>query len=233
VDGAGQVQKFEALLRAFTFGRGAGIRAWAIYQDIGQMQRHFGAPALQSFLGSAQLRQFFGVRDFETAKMVSSMLGQETLEFDDTLQQNQAQMRRKEMSKSILYGSDPFEAANEFRHFTQASTHRSKTFRPLMSADEILSMPEDKQILFISGKNLPPILGNKYPYFSRQAQGEMEGKYLPNPYHPPIDRLRVPAWHGHKWLRVITEPIPDSFQNFPQYCNGYWTYAEGYQPSTN
>ena len=56
VDEAGQLGRFETLLRAFTYGRGAGVRAWAIFQDAGQIVRNFGAPALQGFLGSAQMR---------------------------------------------------------------------------------------------------------------------------------------------------------------------------------
>ncbi|MCG8604018.1 type IV secretory system conjugative DNA transfer family protein, partial [bacterium] len=43
-DEAGQLGRFEALLRSFTYGRGAGIRAWAIFQDTGQIVRNFGSP---------------------------------------------------------------------------------------------------------------------------------------------------------------------------------------------
>jgi type IV secretion system protein VirD4 len=66
-DEAGQLGRFEALLKAFTYGRGAGVRAWAIFQDVGQIIRNYGQPALSGFLGSAQMRQFFGARDIETA----------------------------------------------------------------------------------------------------------------------------------------------------------------------
>lgn len=80
IDEAGQLGSFESLLRAYTFGRGAGIQTWALFQDAGQIIRNFGAPGLQGFMGSAALRQFFGVRVFQTAQMVSEMLGTETLE---------------------------------------------------------------------------------------------------------------------------------------------------------
>ena len=80
IDEAGQLGSFDALLRSFTFGRGAGVRAWALFQDAGQITRNFGPTGLQGFMGSAALRQFFGVRDYQTAQLVSSMLGQETLE---------------------------------------------------------------------------------------------------------------------------------------------------------
>jgi len=75
-------------------------------------------------------------------------------------------------------------------------------------------MPEDEQIIFISGQNIPPIKANKYPYFTRR---EMAGRYLPNPYHPPTDKVRVQGLFGKKWLRVNTVLIPQNYRLFPQY----------------
>jgi len=161
VDEAGQLGRFEALLRAFTFGRGAGIRAWAIYQDAGQIERNFGRPALQSFLGSAQMRQFFGVRDYQTAELVSNMLGDETLLYDDPLQQNAAKRQKWETAKRVMEGGDPFAAASDYAHHKRNAGHRTQQRRRLMTPDEILALPEDRQILFVSGKNLKPILANK------------------------------------------------------------------------
>ena len=165
VDEAGQLGHFEALLRAFTYGRGAGVRAWAIFQDIGQIIRNFGAPALQGFLGSAQMRQFFGVRDYQTAQLISDMLGMQTLSYDDALRQREAQRQRRQVLEQVWNGADPFEAAFEFAHHSRNAKERTKQARRLMTPDEILAMPEDRQILFISGKNLPPVYGWKYPYY--------------------------------------------------------------------
>lgn len=230
VDEAGQLGRFEALLRAFTFGRGAGIRAWAIFQDTGQIVRNFDRSALSGFLGSAQFRQFFGVRDYETAQLVSNMLGQETLPFNDDVKQSDARLRQGKIISSVLDGHDPFQAAAEYQHLQRTASHRSKQQRALVTPDEVLAMPEDKQILFIAGKNLPPIYANKYPYFSRIASRVMQGKYLPNPYHPPVDKIKVPTWYGGKWVRVITEPVPEVFADHPQYRSGQWSYLAGYKP---
>jgi len=227
VDEAGQLGRFEALLRAFTFGRGAGIRAWAIFQDVGQIVRNFGAPALQSFLGSAQTRQFFGVRDYQTAQLISEMLGSETLEFDDTLQQAEARKRKQDTLRAVIGGRDPFEAAREYAHYTYKADHKAKQARPLMSPDEILAMPEDRQIVFISGMNLKPLYLAKHPYFTRR---EMAGRYLPNPYHPPVDRVRIAGRLGARWVPVITEAVPRRFMSFPQFSSGHWSYPKGYRP---
>jgi type IV secretion system protein VirD4 len=229
VDEAGQLGRFEALLRAFTYGRGAGIRAWAIFQDVGQIARNFDQGALQGFIGSAQLRQFFGVRDYETAQLISSMLGEETLAYNDEIQQGQADLQKQDIIRGIFEGGDPFAMAHKYRHYKAANTHQTKQRRALKTPDEILLLPEEEQILFISGLDLPPILANKYPYYSRK---ELTGKYLPNPYHPPRDRIRVPAWHGSKWLNVETESVPHGFRDYPQYQDGLWSYVNGFRPRT-
>lgn len=230
VDEAGQLGKFEALLRAFTFGRGAGIRAWAIFQDTGQITRNFDRSALQGFLGSAQMRQFFGVRDLETAKLVSAMVGMETLYYDDFVRRSHANMRRKSLVNSMLAGGDLFEVAHQLKHEADVSKSRNLQQRALITPEEVLAMSEDEQILFISGKDLPPIRANKYPYFSAHAKNEMAGRYLPNPYHPPIDKVQTVTWRGTKWTKVITEPVPHSLREYPQYSSGFWSYVDGHKP---
>ncbi|HBA44253.1 MAG TPA: hypothetical protein DCZ07_14885 [Alphaproteobacteria bacterium] len=228
VDEAGQLGRFEALLRAFTFGRGAGVRAWAVFQDTGQISRNYGAPALQGFLGSAQMRQFFGVRDYQTARLVSDMLGTETLEYDDERLQDEARRQKRDAIRKMFTGDeDPFDAAREYGHYKRAEERRTKQSRPLMTPDEIMDMPEDRQILFISGKNLKPVYAAKYPYFLRR---DMAGRFLPNPYHPPIDKVKVKAWIGTRTLKVVRERVPERFVSFPQYKENMWSYVKGYKP---
>lgn len=161
------------------------------------------------------MRQFFGVRDMETAKLVSGMLGMETLSYEGTLNQSEAKMRKKEIVKSMFEGADPFEVSHQLQHLKIAAENQIKQKRELMTPGEILDMPEDEQILFISGKDLPPTLANKCPYFSGHALREMAGRYLPNPYHPPAGKVKVATWHGNKWVRIISEPVPLAFRSFP------------------
>ena len=227
VDEAGQLGNFESLLRAFTFGRGAGVKAWALFQDTGQIISNYGSAALQGFFGSAASRQFFGVRDYETAQMVSRMLGTQTLEYDDTLRQADAGRSKFNAAMRIMNGDDPFAAMYDMKHFGEASAHQTKQARPLMTPDEILAMPEDRQILFISGKNLKPIYAGRAPYFTNAGWA---GRFLPNPYHPPPDRVALPSKHGERFARVITEPVPAPYAHYPQYAGGMWSYVEGYRP---
>lgn len=227
MDEASQLGHFDALMRAVTFGRGQGISTWNFFQDVGQITRHYGKEGLQTFMGSSQLRQFFGVRDFETAKMISDMLGHETLEFDDTLQQEAARRERMNAAMAFLKGSDPMRALNNMRSYRFGEKHRSKQARLLMTPDEVMSMPENRQIAFISGKNLRPVYAHKFPYFERR---EFAGKYLANPFHPPANQVRVSTRWGPRLLRVISEPVPPAFAHLPQYEGGTWQYVEGYRP---
>ncbi|MDF1721970.1 MAG: type IV secretory system conjugative DNA transfer family protein [Minwuia sp.] len=152
-----------------------------------------------------------------------------TLEFDDTLQQNEARERKRDARRNVLRGGDPFEEGRKFAHFARASSHRTQQARALMTPEEVLAVPEDRQILFISGKNLKPIYAAKYPYYSRP---EMAGHYLPNPYRPPADQvpIRERERGRDRWRRVITAPVPARYASFPQYPEGIWSYVEGFKP---
>ncbi len=90
-------------------------------------------------------------------------------------------------------------------------------------------MPENRQILFISGLNLAPIYAAKYPYFGR---AEIAGGYMPNPYHPPVNRVRLVDRRGAKprWAPVVSERVPGRYALLPQYLSGQWSYIAGYRP---
>ena len=56
--------------------------------------------------------------------------------------------------------------------------NRGQTARPLITPDEVLSLPSDQQICFIAGER--PLLARKRPYWKRP---ELRGRYQRNPYH--------------------------------------------------
>lgn len=228
VDEAAQLGNFEALLRAYSYGRGMGLRTWSFWQDPGQIARNYGHPALSGFIGSSQCRQFFGVRDLETARLASQMLGQQTLAYDAVLEQDAARFQRARVIRDVLAGGDPLTAGHGIAHFARAAAHRTAQARALMTPDEVLNMPENEQILFISGLGLAPVRANKQPYFTRR---EMAGGYLPNPYHPPHDRVPVAGRWGRKWARVIRESVPRHLAHWPQHQSGVWSYVDGYRPT--
>lgn len=228
IDEAATLGRFESLLRGYTYGRGMGIRVWSIWQDTGQISRNYGRDALSGFIGSSQMRQFFGVRDIDTARMVSAMLGTQTLEYDAVLEQMRARLARAQIIDGVLGGDDPFTAGLQYAYQDAAASHRVKQARSLMAPDEVLSLAEEQQVLFISGLGLMPILADKYPYFTRP---EMAGAYLPNPYHPPYDRVSIATRYGRRIKPVVTERVPDEFADYPQYESGDWSFIKGHRPT--
>jgi len=216
VDEAATLGHFEALQSAFTYGRGAGLVTWAFFQDLGQIEAKFGRAGIQTFLGSAAHRQFFGVRDITTANVVSSMAGIQTLEFDDEGAQAAAHYQIMEGVQSILDGADPVQISQSLSHHGENARRRSKMRRPLITPDEVLNMADDEAISFISGKNIRPIFHNKYPYYERLKAGQ----FYPNPNHPPIDRIQVKGLWGKKYLPVRRVSVPSNLRHFPQYQNG-------------
>lgn len=228
VDEAGQLQKAQFLQRAFTYGRGAGLATTALFQSVGQVLAHYGQAGLQDFMSSAGTRQFFCVRDYDTAKLVSNMLGMTTLEYDDTLKQEEARQRKRDLYRRLMEEDvDPWEAAEEIRHFDFAAHHRSKQARQLMTPDEVLAMPDDRQLLFISGHNLPPIYANRYAYWLRS---EMAGFFLNNPFHgDPYGPVRIMTRRGPRMANVITCDPPREVRHLPQSAVPF-RFVEGFCP---
>ena len=180
IDECAQLGKFEQLLRAYQYGRGMGLRVHAIYQDLSQIKRTMGSGAVQGILGSSQVRQFLSVRDYETAKLVSDMLGTTTLEYDDPLQQQQARYAKERAFMGMwMDGQDPFHAFMEAENFGRQEQHRHRQPRPLMTPAEVMALPDDQQIVFISGVGCPPLLANRYPYWNKLKRTV----YDPNPYY--------------------------------------------------
>jgi type IV secretion system protein VirD4 len=228
IDEAAQLGSFPTLQELYSYGRGIGIQTWTFWQDVGQIARNFGPTGVDTFLGSSQMRQFLGARDFQTAKLISNMLGTETLEYNDTRAQEEAQRQKRMAAQRALMGEDLMQSAMEAAHFSKAAQMRTKQARKLMTEDEVLGLGGDKHVLFISGNEPLAIRADRYPYFTRR---EFAGLYLPNPYHPPLDSVQVAGRIFSKRLRVIREPASKEFQSFAQYRDGDWAYVEGYRPT--
>lgn len=227
VDEAGQLGNADFLKRAFTYGRGLGLRAIALFQSVSQIKHNFYAEAVQEFMSSASTRLFFGVRDIDAAKLISDMAGYQTLQYK-TLKQNDAAKKKAEQIQNVLFDdADPIMAGKAYDYYDKVENTLDKQSRRLITPDEVLNMPEDRAIAFMSGKDLHPMQIDKHPYYLERS---MAGLYMPNPYHPPSDRVLIKARWGTRWKRVITEPVPQEFAHFPQYANGDWKYIEGFRP---
>lgn len=220
IDEAAQLKKFPLLVSLYSIGAGIGIRPLAVFQSSYQMKA-LGPDADNIITASAALRCYFGVRDVETATTVSRMGGTQTYAYTDPEQMLRAEHARRQAAHAMLNGQDPVAAALQARHQQAEAALPRVQQRSLMTPDEVMTM-RGKAIIFADG--LPgPGLVDRRPYYEQRF---MAGRYHSNPYHPPLDRVRVKTLFGHAWKRVIREPVPAAFAAYPQYQDGFWSRIE-------
>jgi type IV secretion system protein VirD4 len=116
---------------------GYGVQLWPILQDIHQLRATYGQRA-GTFLSNAGVLQVFGVNDHDSARLVSDLLGQETVVF-------QTMSQALDSEKSGLSFSD------------------QHTGRSLLTPDEVRVLPQNRELLFLTG--LRPIIAAKLRYY--------------------------------------------------------------------
>jgi len=123
--------------RAMGLMAGYGVQLWPILQDVHQLRATYGQKA-GTFLSNAGVLQVFGVNDHDSARVVSDLLGQETVVF-------QTMARALESEKSGI------------------SFSQHHTARHLLTPDEIRNLPQQAELLFLAGQR--PIVAAKLAYY--------------------------------------------------------------------
>ncbi|MBD9451461.1 type IV secretory system conjugative DNA transfer family protein [Rhizobium sp. RHZ02] len=124
--------------RAMGLMAGYGVQLWPIVQDIHQLRATYGQRA-GTFLSNAGVLQVFGVNDHDSARLVSDLLGEETVVFN-----------------TIARALDSEKTGLSF-----AEQHVA---RPLLTPDEVRNLPASVEILFIAGQR--PIAAGKLRYYA-------------------------------------------------------------------
>ncbi|MDX0518810.1 TraM recognition domain-containing protein [Sinorhizobium medicae] len=132
--------------RAMGLMAGYGVQLWPILQDVHQLRATYGQRA-GTFLSNAGVLQVFGVNDHDSARLVSDLLGQETVIF-------QTMGRALDSEKSGI------------------SYSQHHTARQLLTPDEVRSMAQHIELLFLAGQR--PIIAGKLAYY---ADPEFRGLY--------------------------------------------------------
>lgn len=218
-------QGFPLLTQLFTYGAGIGITPVAVFQSSDQLK--LVSPGAETIIpASAQLKIYFALRELGSATQVSRMMGRQSLHYDDTLQQSRAAHARKQAFWDIMNGADPVEAGMRAGQQARAEAHRSLQSRDLMMPSEVLGLAGDKMLLFVDGvANV--ILADRRPYWRVPW---MAGRFHPNPYHPPLDRVQVKTFWGMRRRWVVEEPVPSEFAHYPQYASGLWSRISKERP---
>ncbi len=124
--------------RAMGLMAGCGVQLWPIVQDIHQLRATYDQRA-GTFLSNAGVLQVFGVNDHDSARLVSDLLGEETVVFN-----------------TIARALDSEKTGLSF-----AEQHVA---RPLLTPDEVRNLPASVEILFIAGQR--PIAAGKLRYYA-------------------------------------------------------------------
>src|SRR5690606_3592682 len=125
---------------------GYGVQLWPILQDVHQLRATYERRA-GTFLSHAGVLQVFGVNDHDSAKLVSDLLGQETVVFET-------------MSRAL----DEEEPGVSF-----GTQHVG---RALLTPDEVRAIPGELELLFLAGQR--PIVATKLAYY---ADREFAGRF--------------------------------------------------------
>ncbi|MCR5943446.1 type IV secretory system conjugative DNA transfer family protein [Ochrobactrum sp. XJ1] len=134
--------------RAMGLMAGYGVQLWPILQDVHQLRATYGQRA-GTFLSNAGVLQVFGINDHDSARLVSDLLGQETVVF-------QTMARALDSEKSGI------------------SYSQQHTARPLLTPDEVRNLPAHGQLLFLAGQR--PIIAGKLAYY---VDPEFNGAFDP------------------------------------------------------
>jgi len=159
------LDKLEIIETAFGTMAGMGVQLWVFTQDLGQLIRLYGDKAWQTFVSNAGVFQYFGSRDYETAKYAEHLCGMTT-------------MKKANFSFGRNWGTSSSTTTNFGSGGGGSSTQGgsrggSETVswddvsRPLAYADEMMTLHRDLQLLFI--ENNYPIVAEKEYYFRRQT----------------------------------------------------------------
>ncbi len=130
--------RLTAVERAMGLMAGYGVQLWPILQDIHQLRATYGQRS-GTFLSNAGVLQVFGVNDHQSARVISDLLGQETVVF-------QTMARSLDSDRSGL------------------SFSQQHVGRPLLTPDEVRNLPSQAQLLFLAGQR--PVIAQKLRYFS-------------------------------------------------------------------
>jgi len=127
---------------------GFGVTFWLILQDLSQLKAHY-RDRWETFEGSAQVLQAFGTNDLFTAKHLSERLGDATIHVES-----------ENLSAGISHSGRSWSSA---RNQSAAQTVAEKG-RRLLTADEVMRLPADQQLLLVRGRS--PIRAHKLNYLT-------------------------------------------------------------------
>ena len=155
--------KIAGLAEALTLLPGYGVRLWAIVQDLSHLAQVYGRETANIILSQSEVKQFFAVQDMDLAARLSRLLGERSIM---TRNYNLGQTDADEIGLSL-----------------------SERGVPLLMPQDIMGMPDDRQLLFV--KSAPPVLAEKTAYWRVDPWSDWAD---PNPMEGDHPRGGKPAF---------------------------------------
>lgn len=135
--------------QAFGLMAGYGMQIHGVCQDASQLKRIYG-DGWETFVANAGVIQYFGSRDRMTAEYFSKLCGVTTVwNFSTALAR----------AVGVTHGKD----TSTSKTTTDTDTATGTQQRQLAYADELMRMPQDRQLILMS--NMNPIMAKKVPWF--------------------------------------------------------------------
>lgn len=148
--------RLEPVLSAAGLMAGLGLQLWPILQDLAQLRAAYGESAA-TFLANSGLVQVSAPADLDTATWLSRTLGNATVEYVTVSAGSSSPTGLDTGSGSVSKGTAT--------HFTG---------RPLLTPDEAMRLPPDRQVLLRPGK-APALVGKLRHYADPEFAGLADG----------------------------------------------------------
>jgi type IV secretion system protein VirD4 len=170
----GRLDFFES---ALAFLAGYGIRAFLVAQSLNQIDKAYGPN--NAILDNCHVRVAFAPNDERTAKRLSDALGTATEE------RHQRNLSGRRFSAWLSH----------------TTISHQETARPLLTPGEILQLPQNESLVFLSGT--PPIRARKLHYYR-------DRNFLERRLAPPALAVGRKAGRGaaHDWAGFLRTPHP-------------------------
>ncbi len=79
LDEFASLQKLEIIETAYSTMAGLGVQLWILTQSLGPLKKLYGDKAWETFVSNAGVFQYFGSRDYDTAKYAEHLCGMTTI----------------------------------------------------------------------------------------------------------------------------------------------------------
>jgi len=139
----GRMRQFE---QGIAYLAGYGVRLLLIVQDIPQLEAHYLHSGMNVFMGNSRIRVTFAANNYETAELISKLVGNCGLDVD-----TRAESRQMGLSLDPGYKSRSVSAIP----------------RPLLLPQEIMQLAPEEEIVMVEAA--PPVRARKIRYFKESV----------------------------------------------------------------